>query len=70
MKKQKWLFASIFCVILVLIFLPVVPTQVLVPSDPALRVKVYFSGYGSVTYYLLGFGGTSAAGTYRVTFAN
>jgi hypothetical protein len=67
--RRASVFFGALAIVLLLFLVPMVPMQVLIPSsDPTYRPIVYISGYGSVTYYLFGFGATLAAGNYRVIF--
>lgn len=51
-------------------FVPVIPMWILASSNPSLAIIVNSYGYGSITYYLFGLGGTYHSGTYGFTLGS
>ncbi len=48
-------------------FVPVIPMWVLTYSNPTTLIVMHTYGYGSISYYLFGLGGSYRSGAYALT---
>jgi len=66
-RRNVAMVLGIVAVVAFAFFVPVIPMWILTFSNPSSLATIWTYGYGSITYYLFGLGGTYHSGTYAFT---